>query len=257
MVTDVAGLGSEVQGSSRFIAFFDECGDQSLTIIDRDFPLFLLATVIVERKDYVEEIIPRMNRLKLAHWDHEGVNLHSRDIRKAEGPFSILQQRERRAKFMDELSSLMEELPYTLFVVGINKLRHRGRYATRAQNPYELAVTFTFERVVHFLEQQDETHLPVIAEARGRNEDRNLEAAFYKMLASGTQYVGSDRLGRLRCTLLFENKLRNVCGVQLADLCAHPCARHILKPDQPNRAYGIAAQHLYSSGTVTGWKEFP
>ena len=245
------------QGSSRFLAFIDECGDHSLTVIDRDFPLFLIATVIVERKAYVDIIVPRINQLKLAHWDHEGVNLHSRDIRKAEGPFSILRDRDRRERFMDELSSLMEELPYTLFVTGIDKLRHKNRYSSHAQNPYELAITFTFERVVHFLEQYGETDLPIVAEARGKNEDRSLEAAFYKMLASGTSCVDSDRLGRLRCPLLFENKLRNVCGVQLADLCAHPCARHILKPGQTHRAYGIAAQHLYQCGKVTGWKVFP
>ncbi len=245
------------QGSSRFIAFFDECGDHSLTAIDRDFPLFLLATVVVERKAYVEEIVPRMNRLKLAHWDHEGVNLHSRDIRKAEGPFSNLRNSDRRQRFMSDLSSLMEELPYTLFVVGIDKLRHKERYSSRAQNPYELAVTYTFERIVHFLEREGETHLPVIAEARGKNEDRNLEAAFYRMLSGGTPYVGPDRFGRLHCPLLFENKLRNVCGVQLADLCAHPCARHILKPQQENRAHEIAARHLYKCDQVTGWKVFP
>lgn len=253
----IAGDPREAQGSSRFLAFFDECGDHSLTAVDRDFPLFLLATVIVERADYIRAIVPRITRFKLSYWDHEGVNLHSRDIRKAEGPFSILQRQERRDRFMDDLSSLMESVPFTLFVVAIDKARHTERYASRAQNPYELAVTYTFERVVHFLEQHDETHLPVIAEARGRHEDRELEAAFYKMLASGTDYIGPERLGRLRCRLLFENKLRNICGVQLADLCAHPCARHILKPDQSNRAYDIAARHLYASGTVTGWKVFP
>lgn len=249
-------LGAE-QGTSRFIAFFDECGDHSLTVIDRDFPLFLLATVVVERGAYVQEIVPRMAQLKLAYWDHEGVNLHSRDIRKAEGPFSILQRHERRVKFMEDLSSLMEGLPFTLFVTAIRKVELRDRYASRAENPYELAVTYTFERLVHFLEQHDEIHLPVVAESRGRSEDRNLKVAFYRMLAEGTQFVGPDRLGRLRCPLLFENKLRNICGVQLADLCAHPCARHILKPTQTNRAYEIASRHLYSCGQVNGWKVFP
>ena len=38
---------------SRFIAFFDECGDHSLTKIDPDFPLFLLALVVVEREVYL------------------------------------------------------------------------------------------------------------------------------------------------------------------------------------------------------------
>jgi len=255
MVSD-GGL-SSAQGSSRFIAFFDECGDHSLEVIDRDFPLFLLATVIVEREDYAKEIVPRVNRLKLAHWDHEGVNLHSRDIRKADGPFSILQQRERRERFMAELGVLMTELPFTLFVTAIDKAKHRQRYGARAYNPYELALTYTFERVVCFLEQQNETALPVVAEARGKNEDRSLEAAFYRLLAEGTPYVVAPRMRRLQCPLLFENKLRNVCGVQLADLCAHPCARHILKPGQPNQAYHIAARHLYWCRSVSGWKVFP
>ena len=34
---------------SRYIAFFDECGDHSLEQIDRDFPLFVLSTVIVSK----------------------------------------------------------------------------------------------------------------------------------------------------------------------------------------------------------------
>lgn len=33
-----------IGGTSRFVAFFDECGDHSLAKIDRDFPLFLLAS---------------------------------------------------------------------------------------------------------------------------------------------------------------------------------------------------------------------
>ncbi len=52
----------DTQGSSRFIAFVDECGDHSLDVIDRHFPLFLLATVIVERSRDVEEIVARMER---------------------------------------------------------------------------------------------------------------------------------------------------------------------------------------------------
>ncbi|HDY65025.1 MAG TPA: DUF3800 domain-containing protein [Phycisphaerae bacterium] len=72
------------QGQSKYIAFIDECGDHSLTKIDRDFPLFVLSLVLVKRNDYSETILPAINRLKLRYWDHEGVNLHSHDIRKAE-----------------------------------------------------------------------------------------------------------------------------------------------------------------------------
>ena len=247
----------EVQGQSRFIAFFDECGDHSMEKIDRDFPLFVLATVIVERRGYIEEIVPRLNHFKLSYWDHEGINLHSRDIRKADGPFSILQNSERRERFMAELTNLMKELPYTLFLVAIHKRRHLERYKDHARNPYNLALTFAFERISHFLKQRGESHLPVIAEARGRNEDRNLEAAFYKLLTKGTYFIEAKRFNRLYCPLLFENKKKNICGLQLADLCAYPSARHILKPKQPNRAFEVVKEHIYDGGNVKGWKIFP
>ncbi len=96
-----------VGGTSEYIAFFDECGDHTLELIDKDFPLFLLATVVVSRVDYVGNIIPALARLKLKYWVHEGVNLHSRDIRKARGPFGFLQVPEAREAFMSELTVLM------------------------------------------------------------------------------------------------------------------------------------------------------
>jgi len=225
--------------------------------IDRDFPLFVLATVIVERRVYLEEIVPRLNHFKLAYWDHEGINLHSRDIRKAEGPISILHNSERRERFMAELTNLMKELPYTLFLLAIHKRRHLERYKDHARNPYNLALTFAFERISHFLKQTGEYHLPVIAEARGKNEDRNLEAAFYKLLAKGSYFIGAKRFNRLYCPLLFENKKKNICGLQLAVLCAYPSARHILKPEQPNRAFEVVKEHIYDGGNVKGWKIFP
>lgn len=225
--------------------------------IDKHFPLFVLATIVVERVRYYEQIIPSMNRLKLKYWDHEGINLHSRDIRKSQGAFSILQNESLRKRFIAELTALMQNLPYTLFVVAINKRRHLQRYNDHAHNPYELALTFTLERILHFLEQSSETHLPVVAEARGKNEDRNLQAAFYNLMSKGTYYHNAEQFSRLSCPLLFENKRNNICGIQLADLCAYPSARHILRPGQPNRAYEVIKSHLYMQGNVTGWKIFP
>jgi hypothetical protein len=202
----------------------------------------------------VEKIIPQLNRFKLDYWDHEGINLHSRDIRKATGPFSILQNKKLCERFLDDLTKLMEKLPYKLFITVINKQKHREKYDLRAVNPYELALTLTFERILPFLEWEDETNLPAIAEARGKNEDRDLKAAFYELLSQGTYYNASYRFNRLTCPLLFENKRKNVCGIQLADLCAYPSARHILKPGQENQAYEVVKKHIYRRGNIYGWE---
>ena len=124
---------------SRYIAFFDECGDYSLEQIDRDFPLFVLSTVIVERTVYHGQIIPAMGRLKMRFWNHEGVNLHSREIRKALGDFSFMQVPQKRALVLSALSGLMKELPITLFITAVHKQEHKQRYGMAATNPRRAA----------------------------------------------------------------------------------------------------------------------
>ncbi|SDT90422.1 Protein of unknown function [Verrucomicrobium sp. GAS474] len=244
-------------GESRFIAFFDECGDHSLTKIDKDFPLFLLSTVIVERSHYVEELIPAFARLKLQFWDHEGINLHSREIRKATGAYSFLQVPAKRQRFLQELSATVSKLHFTLFITCIRKDAHLSRYSDKARNPYDIALTYTFERVLHFLEGQGESNLPVIAEARGKQEDDSLKAAFYQLMTEGTQYNARERFQKIASPISFCSKYENVAGIQLADLCAHPAARSILKPDQSNQAFDLVKGKIYQSGRVSGWKVFP
>ncbi|ADH84738.1 DUF3800 domain-containing protein [Desulfurivibrio alkaliphilus] len=248
---------SEQQGHTEYIAFLDECGDHSLTKIDRDFPIFVLSLLLVKRTDYRDVILPTINALKLKYWDHEGVSLHSRDIRKSTGPFAILQNSSLRRPFMEDLSALMRDLPYEVFIVGIHKQKLRDRYV-RAENPYELALTFAMERLLYCLEQREQSILPIIAEARGTNEDNALKAAFFDLISNGTRYIGKGRFERMVFPLRFHNKRKNIAGIQLADLCAHPAARHILKPEQPNQAFAIVRNHLYGgNGKVNGWKVFP
>ena len=65
----------QAHAHSRFLAFFDECGDHSLAKIDRDFPVFVLALVVVERSLYRDQILPEFNRFKLDYFNQEGINL--------------------------------------------------------------------------------------------------------------------------------------------------------------------------------------
>lgn len=242
--------------NSRYLAFFDECGDHSLTKIDADFPLFVLALVVMERAAYRDTILPAVNQFKLRYWNHEGINLHSRDIRLAQGPFHILLHPQVRLEFMKELSALMARLPFTLFIAAIHKQRHFDHSAA-AEDPYGLALKFTLERLVHFLTVQGETQLPLVAEARGKQEDNALRQVFAGMLTEGTEDCPAEQFKQLDYTLSFQPKHNNIVGNQLADLCAYPCARHILNPAKVNEPHAIASRKIYENGGVRGWKVFP
>jgi hypothetical protein len=243
--------------NSRYLAFFDECGDHSLKHIDQDFPVFVLATIVIERQVYVKQAVPAFAELKVDSWHHEGVNIHNREIRKATGDFSFLQNASRRASFLPKISALVEDIPFHLFISAVRKDLHLKRYGAIADNPYQLALKFTMERIAHLLESSGETTLPIIAEARGANEDQDLEATFYRVMMHGTDFVSGNRFSKLNCPITFRRKYDNIVGTQLADLCAHPSARKILFPDRPNIAFNSVRPKLYQENGISGWKVFP
>lgn len=52
---------------SDYLIFADESGDHGLVSIDEQFPVFALVFCIVRKQDYVERIVPAMQRLKMAN----------------------------------------------------------------------------------------------------------------------------------------------------------------------------------------------
>lgn len=224
--------------TSRFIAFLDECGDHSLEKIDRDFPLFVLSTVIVERAAYVDQIIPALTKLKLKFWNHEGVNLHSRDIRRALRDFAFMQVPQIRQEMFKVLDETIKNLPFTLFLSVVDKEKYKNHHGAEATNPYDLALSYTFENVANFLKERGEKILPIVAESRGKNEDTQLKASFYRLV---------NCYGELpNFPITFRRKHDNIAGIQIADLCAYPTARKILNPNKMNHAFDVIKPHIYA-----------
>jgi hypothetical protein len=75
-------------------------------------------------------------------------------------------------------------------------------------------------------------------------------------MARGTNTVAAEEFKKLDCSLGFQPKTNNIVGVQIADLCAHPCARHILNPSRLNRAFDIAHRHIYNAVDTPAGKSF-
>ena len=73
----------------KYYLFLDECGDQNLSNFSPDFPIFTLCGVIVSDDQY-QNIKSQVNALKTNFWQDKKVVLHSRDIRKCQNGFEIL-----------------------------------------------------------------------------------------------------------------------------------------------------------------------
>ena len=241
-----------------YIVYLDETGDHSLELIDRDFPVFALAMFVCETTYYNQNILPVVSQFKTDYFGHEGVILHSRDIRKAQKDFGFLTNLQKREEFIARINSIMDSLEYYLIVSVIKKQDHKDKYGMYADNPYDLAMMFCLERLLPLLENVNQDQVYIIAESRGKKEDNDLQLSFFKIISQGTNYNSAERFKDIDFKLKFVPKSMNIVGTQLADLAAYPIARYVLHPKRKNPAYNIISKKFYQGkGLVRGLKIFP
>lgn len=246
---------------AKYFFFLDETGDHGLTFIDKNFPLFLLCGCVI-REDALKDIEARINQFKRDYFKTTGVILHSRDIRKCEGAFQILFDLELKARFYQDLNEILGQGQYCLIGSGVNKEEHIKRYGKVADDPYSLSLSFVLERLVFYLNTTDKTStVEILVEQRGKREDNQLLAHFNSVLDQGTYFVNSEQFKTRVRGLSFHAKKENIIGLQIADLCAYPLARHVVNPKEPYVPFDVIQGKLYCSrtGKVKGWglKVFP
>lgn len=239
------------------IVYVDESGDHGLVHMDPDYPIFVLAFCVFDKRTLADQIVPKVLRFKFEHFGHDQVILHEHDIRKSKGPFRILLNAGRREAFYRDLNALIVEAAFTIVAVVIRKAALTHRYAAPA-NPYVLAMEYGLERVCALLHERGQagrlTHF--IFESRGAKEDAELELEFRRVIAPSRATCRG-----VPVDLRFADKKTISTGLQLADLVARPIGLHVLRPAQPNRAFDLLEPKLRRGprGQVAGWglKVFP
>lgn len=239
---------------SNYIVYVDESGDHSLASINKDFPLFILAFCIFEKEKYSKSAVLKLKDFKFKHFGHDMVVLHENEIRRDKGWFKILNTKEKKTSFMEELTQIIHEEDFTIIATVIQK----EKLFSHNKNPYDIALKYCMERAYKFLESKNEhtkiTH--IVVEQRGKNEDEELELEF-RRVCDGNNFQNVH----FPFEIIMANKMSNTAGLQLADLVARPIGLHVLKPEQQNRAYDVLKEkfHKNGSGRVegVGLKIFP
>lgn len=234
-----------------YIVYVDESGDHNLVDFDPQYPRFVLAFCIFRIDHYVDHVVPTMQRLKFDYFGHDMVVLHERDIRRELPPFDLLLNSRVRSEFMTRVDELISSSLFRIVASVIRKHEFRERRGTQT-SPYEVALEFGLERV--FLQLQERGQVGkktfVVFEGRGRNEDKELELAFRRILDT-TRYVGLAQTLEFLCV----DKKTNSSGLQIADLVARPIGIRDLRPNQPNHAWSVLEKKLVRSrdGRLKGY----
>jgi len=232
---------------SDYMIFVDESGDHGLLSIDPEFPVFALVFCLIRKADYVNQLVPAFQQLKMDYWGHDQVIFHEHDIRKEKGLFGLLRTNsELRREFYSRLNEIIEQAPVHLIASVIDKSQLTEKYAN-PYNPYEIALLFCMERVLTFLlgNGQADTRIPVLFESRGKREDDELELEFRRICDNRSNWgYKSPDFQKLTFEHSFVDKKSNSSGLQLADLVARPLALRYLRPEQRNRAVEIIEKKL-------------
>jgi hypothetical protein len=187
-------------------------------------------------------------------------HLLSRDIRRQQGAFYFLKDRDRREEFYEALNELMRRLDFSIIAVAILKREHLAQYGARARHPYHLGLEFMMERFGLTMRRSgrgNEGH--IIAESRGRVEDKLLKEEFFRLKTEGSDYQSFEEI----TTLWTEKKRKNIVGLQIADLAAYPIARKILNPTRAQLSFEVLRAKIRSEPRPTtrilgyGIKIFP
>ncbi|MBU1102730.1 DUF3800 domain-containing protein [Patescibacteria group bacterium] len=249
------------ESDNKYSFFLDETGDHGLSFVDKNFPLFLLVGCLFEQKE-LARVENKINDFKMDFFKTTEVILHSRDIRKCEGAFQILFDLKTKERFYNELNDIIANANFSIIGAGVNKEEHIKKYGKGAKDPYVISLGFIIERLIFCLDAKSfSATVDIKIEKRGRKEDGQLLDQYNSILDRGTYYVESHRLKNKIDSFESFLKRNNIIGLQVADLCAYPVARHILNPKEPYIPFQIIEKKLYCSkdGKYDGYglKIFP
>lgn len=254
-----------------FRLYIDEVGNADLTgaATDPNIRFLSLTGVVTTKRHHDEGIAPRLDAVKALIPRHSTANpvlFHRREIMRREGAFACLRDRELGAQFDMLLLSAIETAPYIAMTVQIDKKAHLEAYETWHFDPYHYCLRCLLERYVLYLRRHS-TQGDVVIEPRFKKADKKVKASFERTFADGTDNIPAKIIQRhlLSKDIQFFAKSANIAGLQLADLLAHPSARHMrmlrdggqMPEDFGGKIAEILTARRYSrhpkTGTIEGW----
>ena len=195
---------------------------------------FLSLTGVIAESDYVRHHIhPELESIKTRYFDShpdEPVVLHRKELVNATWPFQALMDLETRALFDTEMLALIRDWDYRVLTACLDKHAFVSAGLNATHDPYNYCLSILVELYCHWL-NRCQSKGDVMVETRGNKEDKKLREHFRMLWEDGTARVAAEQLQKSLTSreVKINTKDKNISGLQIADLIAHPLRSNILK----------------------------
>ncbi|MEM9449791.1 MAG: DUF3800 domain-containing protein, partial [Cyanobacteria bacterium P01_E01_bin.6] len=211
--------------------YIDEVGNSDLNASTNSNHRYLSLSGLVIKTSQILSIQGIVEELKNKYFpsgDGQQIILHRKELMRATYPFHSLKDIQTRNSFNSDLLEILSRLEYRLITVVIDKLEHKQKYSVWTAHPYHYCMEVMLERYVRWLSQIHSCG-DVLAESRGKQDDKKLRNSFKRIFSRGTRYGNPiDFQKRLTSSeLKLANKQKNHAGLQIVDLLAHPSYRNM------------------------------
>ena len=254
----------------RYRLYIDEVGHANMgaSIVNENERHLSLTGVAFEEEYMRDQVYPAMDRLRTCYFGShpdERVIFHRKELVNKKPPFETLQDLSVQKSFNAAFLHLVRDLSYVVFTVVIDKWEHIEKYHQWAAHPYHYCLEVLLERYQRWLQRMNSIG-DVMAESRGKKEDFALAAEYTKIWMNGTDYISHKQIQERLTSkqLKLKPKASDTCGLQFADLLAHPSYRWSLcrqrSEQEPDNFGGRIASVLEelkydrsTGGKVAGW----
>lgn len=177
---------------------------------------FCLSGVIIQRNDYENNFVDRINRLKKTHFNDCDIIFHYTEMKNNRNNFKIFKDPIKRNKFYMDFVNILQSSDITILSSYFDKNDMKATYGKCAVSDYDVAFKTLLENFVHFLRNNNGDGM-IIMESRLFNENANLQNTFYQYINMGSELFSSSIVKyHLKC-LGFVVKNDNCIGLQIAD----------------------------------------
>ncbi|MXY21977.1 MAG: DUF3800 domain-containing protein [Dehalococcoidia bacterium] len=173
------------------VLFIDESSDHNLSVIDPQYPLFVLGGVIVDSEYAEGQLTEALDRFKSEMYGRSDIILHTADITHNRNGFEDMKDGAFRSRFYSRLNELMRSLSYSVVACVIRKDDYLGRYSLAALDPYMISLGVLVE-LFCFDVGNIRKGGTIVAERRDRALDRGLQMAWSSLKVGDPPHPGQD-----------------------------------------------------------------